>query len=419
MFEPQDHPNDFPYPGGPPNRPYDTTGWTLAFQMGVHFDRYTEPFTGPFAPIKTDLAVPIPGTITGPTKPLGYLVSHEYNDTYTLTNRLLKANQPVYWLTSKITVGTRELAPGTLWIPYSAETQKLLETAAHDLGINAAGVAKKPTGEAIQLHPVRLGLADVYGGSMPSGWIRWIFDQFEFPYTVVYPQELDAGNLNAKYDVLLFADGLIRAPRPGGRGGGGFFGREMKPDEIPAEFRPWLGSITPAKTYPQLQSFVSNGGTMLAIGTSTSIASFLKLPLVNAPMEMVKGQLQPVPPEHFYIPGSLLKAHVDTADPIAYGVASNVIVNFDSSPAFTLDPQASLSGLHAIAWYDDDNLLASGWAWGQSYIDHTTAIASAPVGKGKVVLYGPEVTFRGQPHATFKFLFNGILDGPATATTLK
>ncbi len=35
MFEPQDHPNDFAYPGGPPNRPYDATGWTLAFQMGV------------------------------------------------------------------------------------------------------------------------------------------------------------------------------------------------------------------------------------------------------------------------------------------------------------------------------------------------------------------------------------------------
>ncbi len=89
------------------------------------------------------------------------------------------------------------------------------------------------------------------------------------------------------------------------------------------------------------------------------------------------------------------------------------------SPAFTLDPQASLSGLHAIAWYDDDNLLASGWAWGQKYINHTTAVAAAPLGKGQVVLYGPEITFRGQPHATFKFLFNGILYGPSTPTTLK
>src|ERR1039457_1815562 len=30
MFEPQDHPNDFRYPGGPPNPPYDITGWTLS-----------------------------------------------------------------------------------------------------------------------------------------------------------------------------------------------------------------------------------------------------------------------------------------------------------------------------------------------------------------------------------------------------
>ena len=30
LFEPQDHPNDFQYPGGPPIRPYDAAGWTLA-----------------------------------------------------------------------------------------------------------------------------------------------------------------------------------------------------------------------------------------------------------------------------------------------------------------------------------------------------------------------------------------------------
>ena len=418
MFEPQDHPNDIPYPGGPPNRPYDTTGWTLAFQMGVHVDRYTEPFTGPFAPIKEDLAKPVPGTIAGVTgTPAGYLVSHEYNDSYTLTNRLLKAGQPVFWLKDAATVEGKTLPAGALWLPYSAETAKTLTDATKSLGISAYAVAKAPAGAAMQIHPVRIGLADVYGGSMPSGWIRWLFDQFEFPYTVVYAQELDAGNLNAKYDVLLFADGVIRAPN--GRGGMGFFGRAPKPEDIPAEFRPWLGSITPAKTYPQLQAFAENGGSLLTIGSSTSLATSLKLPLVNAPMEMVKGELKAVPPDRFYIPGSLLKAHVDTKDPIAYGVPANVIVDFDSSPAFTLDPNAALTGLHSIAWYDDDNLLASGWAWGQSYINHTTAIAESPLGKGKIVLYGPEVTFRGQPHSTFKFLFNGILEGTATSATMQ
>ena len=48
MFEPQDHPDDIPYPGGPPTPPYDATGYTLAFQMGVRFDRILEDFSGPF-----------------------------------------------------------------------------------------------------------------------------------------------------------------------------------------------------------------------------------------------------------------------------------------------------------------------------------------------------------------------------------
>ena len=59
----------------------------------------------------------------------------------------------------------------------------------------------------MKLKPVRIGLWDQYGGSMPSGWTRWLFEQYEFPFEVVFPQTLDAGNLNAKYDVLVFVDG--------------------------------------------------------------------------------------------------------------------------------------------------------------------------------------------------------------------
>jgi hypothetical protein len=420
QFEPQDHPNDFPYPGGPPNRPYDTTGWTLAYQMGVKFDRELDPFSGPFELIKTDLAKPLPGTISGVTgTPAGYLVSHEYNDAYTLTNRVMKAGQPVYWLKDATSADGKTMPPGALWLPYSTDTAKLLDTATKMLGINAVAVAQAPTGAAIQLHPVRVGLVDQYGGSMPSGWIRWLFEQFEFPFTVVYPQTLDAGELHSKFDVIVFADGSIRSATRGGGGPGGFGFGQMSPESIPAEFRPWLGTITPTKTIPQLKAFVNDGGTLLAIGSSTSIASFMKLPLKDAPMEMVKGVEAPVPPERFYIPGSLLNARVNPVDPIAYGVPSKVVFDFDHSPSFQLDPDAGLAGVKTVAWYDDGNLLASGWAWGAKYINNSTAIAEATVGKGKVVLYGPEVTFRGQPHSTFKFLFNGVLYGPSSEETLK
>jgi hypothetical protein len=36
-----------------------------------------------------------------------------------------------------------------------------------------------------------------------------------------------------------------------------------------------------------------------------------------------------------------------------------------------------------------------------------------------VTLLGPEVTFRGQPHGTFKLLFNGVYSGTTTPIMLK
>jgi Zinc carboxypeptidase len=416
MLEPQDHPNDFAYPGAPPTRPYDATGWTLAYQMGVTFDRLYTGFTGPFEKITTDLAAPPAGTIAGPAKPAGYVVSHEYNDAYTLTNRLLKANLLVYWLKQPTTVSGKTLAAGAIYIPYSPQSRDLLESATKTLGINAIALTSKPTGEAFQLHPTRIGLYDQYGGSMPSGWIRWLLEQFEFPFTVIYPQTLDAGNLNASFDDIILADGAVAAAA---EGPGNRFNAQPKPEQIPAEFRPWLGRITADKTIPQLQKYVEGGGTLLAIGSSTKLYTNMHLPIHDALTEVVKGKEQPVPSERFYIPGSLIRAQVDNTQPVAYGMPSAVDVFFDNSPAYRAAPDASTRGLSTIAYYGEGNLLDSGWAWGQTYLNNSIAVAQDNLGKGKIFLYGPEITFRGQPHATFKFLFNGLLYGPSTPTLLK
>ncbi len=65
MFEPQDHPDDIPYPGGPPTPPYDIAGWTLSYQMGVEVDRILEGFDGPFE-LLSDLVDPPPGRLSRP-----------------------------------------------------------------------------------------------------------------------------------------------------------------------------------------------------------------------------------------------------------------------------------------------------------------------------------------------------------------
>jgi hypothetical protein len=91
---------------------------------------------------------------------------------------------------------------------------------------------------------------------------------------------------------------------------------------------------------------------------------------------------------------------------------------FDSSPVFKIAPQGQ-GKTSPVAWFSGANVLDSGWAWNPQYLDGGTAVAEASVGEGKVMMFGPEVTFRGQPHGTFKLLFNGLYSGTATKAEVK
>ena len=419
MFEPQDHPNDIPYPGGPPNRPYDITGWTLAYQMGVKFDRLLDGFDGPFEKLPME-PIKIPAGKVAPAKAVaGYLLSHQLNDSFTATNKLLAAKEDVYWLKTAFTAAGRMWPVGTIYVPAKATTRAAVEKIATDTGVTFEAAAAKPGGEALKLRPMRIGLWDQYGGSMPSGWIRWILEQpFPTTFEVVYPPALDAGNLNAKYDVIIFPAGAIPASDRGGRRGGGGGAGAVAPT-IPAEYQAMVGSTTVAKTVPQLRAFIENGGTVIAIGSSTSIAAHLGLPVADALVEQLPdGSTRPLGSEKYFVPGSLLLAAVDTANPLAYGMTDPVDVFFQSSPVFKLLPEAPLKGVRPVAWFPTAAPLHSGWAWGQGYLKGGVIAAEAALGKGRVFLFGPEITFRAQPHATFKLLFNGIYYGGATAVNL-
>ena len=413
MFEPQDHPDDIPYPGGAPRPPYDVTGYNIAYSMGIKYDRILEAFDGPFETI-ADLA-PVPqGKVAQAPAGGGYLLSHEVNDAFVAVNRLLKANEEVYWLKASASVNGKIYPVGTMFIPAKATTLPILQKVASDRGLTADAVAAKPAGDSMKLKPVRIGLWDQYGGSMPSGWTRWLLEQFEFPFEVVFPGTLDAGNLIAKFDVLVFVDGGI--PERDGAGGGGF-GGQPPADSIPAEFRNRLGRVTVSKTVPELRKFAENGGTVITIGSSTVFGHHLGLPIRDALVERVAGGVErPLPRERYYIPGSILEARIDNTNPLAYGMGDRAMVFYDESPAFRLQPEAAMKGVKPIAWYDGPMPLRSGWAWGQQYLDQAISIVEAPVGKGHVVLFGNEVNWRGQPHGTFKLLFNGIYYGSAVST---
>ncbi len=393
MFEPQDHPDNIPYPGAAPTPPYDHAGWTLAFQMGVEFDRILDGFTGPFEKVTDWNVKPPAGTITGVRSPAGYLIGHQLVDSFVALNRLLAAQEEVFWLPS-----------GAWYVTAKSSTRAALEKIANELGVSAQGTADKPAPDARRLRRPRVGLWDQYGGSMDAGWARWILEQYEFPFDKVFAPTLDAGNLNAKYDILVFVEGGI--PAPGAVAGAA----QPAPADIPAEFRSMLGRVTGERTIPEIRRFIENGGTVITIGASSAhLAQHLKLAVDDHLVENGK----PLPESKFYTPGSVLTARVDIAHPIAHGMKERTDIFFDNSPVFRIGADGAAHGLKPIAWFDSATPLKSGWSWGQHYLQNGIAAIDAPLGKGHALLFGPEIIKRAQPHGTFKFLFNGIYDSAA------
>lgn len=381
-FEPQDHPNDFLYPGGPPIRPYDMTGWTLAYQMDIQFDRILDDFNGPFQRIPYGQLQPMP-SVAAPVAAKGYLISCKANNAFITVNDLLKARAEVY----------RVIATGDFYVPNTPKSKPILDKAAAQWGVKATASDKLKNTTSI--NAMRIALWDIYGGSMASGWTRWLFEQYHFPFKVVYPQEFDAGNLKSKYDVIVFVGGAIPTVGSSGRG--------SKQSNVPDEFKKMTGRITTDKTIPQLKAFLEAGGTIVTVGSSANLAYQLNLPVHNA---LVDDSGQPLSGDKFYVPGAVLHVALDTTQPANWGMNSVADVMYDNSPVFKLDADAAAKGVKPLMWFATDKPLRSGWAFGQQYLKNEVGAFSAQIGKGNLYVFGPEITFRGQSHGTFKLLFN-------------
>ena len=400
MFEPQDHPNDFQYPGGPPIAPYDAAGWTLAYQMGIEFDRVMEKLDGPFTRIADGEVQPLKGKSPEKMGKGGFILSAANNHSFIAVNDLLKAGAEVYRIT-----GSRADAPsGSFYIPNKGNSAEWLLKNAASLGADVLATDMKTTENMIRIKPSRIALWDTYGGSMAAGWMRWIMENYHFNVELLYAQEIDKGNLKEKYDVILFVGGAMPSLQAGGRGGFG-----PKPEETPEEFKKTIGNLTVDKSIPELKKFLEAGGNILTIGSSTSLAYHLKLPVSNALVEMNNGKERELPNEKFYIPGSLMQITIDNSAKAAWGMKKTADVYFDDSPVFHIAPDAQTAGsIKPLAWFASEKTLRSGWAWGQAYLKDGIAAFAATVGKGTLFAFGPEISFRAQTHGSFKFIFNQL-----------
>ncbi|MCJ7680439.1 MAG: peptidase, partial [Candidatus Aminicenantes bacterium] len=351
-----------------------------------------------------------PGRVSEAKEPVGYLFDHRINDSFIVLNRLLKKGARIHWLLNEETIGGIPYPRGTFYLPADPTPPSELRELARELGLDFIGIDSRPTSASVPLKAVRIGLWDQYGGSIASGWMRWLLEQFEFSFDLVFPPELDAGELNERYDVLIFPSGAIRD------GGGSFRPPAVEElEQTPEEYRDLVGRVTKDKTIPRILEFIQNGGTVLTLGRSCSLGEHAGLPITNHLVEKDEdGKEAPLSRAKYFIPGSILRVKVDNSHPLAHGLEEEMDVMFNFSPVYRMKPEAALCPFKPVAWFDNPAPLRSGWAWGQQYLEGGVAVMEACLGRGKLFLFGPEVAFRGQPHATFKLLFNGIYYGPAS-----
>jgi hypothetical protein len=119
----------------------------------------------------------------------------------------------------------------------------------------------------------------------------------------------------------------------------------------------------------------------------------------------------------FYCPGALLENEFDTAHPVGFGLPSAWPIFFESNQAYRLLPSFSFRPEVVARYPGQGAILQSGWLLGDQYLRNAANVIAFHVGKGYVVVLASEVTFRAQPEATFKLVFNSIFHGPSTAVS--
>jgi ribosomal protein S18 acetylase RimI-like enzyme len=194
----------------------------------------------------------------------------------------------------------------------------------------------------------------------------------------------------------------------------------MPAKDVPPKYAGGLG----VAGIEAITSFVSGGGTLVLLDHASELGievlhvpvrPIIALQLLDEQVADSAAERRAGEPDPLYAPGSLLRVLVDASHPVGYGMPDTAAVYFTNSVTFDVAPG---SPVRVIARYPErgDDILLSGYLQGAQAIAGKAAAVEAPVGRGRVVMFGFRPQHRGQSYGTFRMLFNALLAGGRVAT---
>jgi hypothetical protein len=331
--------------------------------------------------------------------------------------------------------------PAGSWIlaPQAGLAAAVRETAAR-LGVDFASASAVPDVAKHETPVPRLGLWIPWADTDTAGWARYTLDQRHIPYAYVRDEDIRAGKLKDKFDVLLYPhvdlelaeqiEGLPKAwgPMPFKKTSATpAFGTPADSDDITGGIG--YGGLA------ELQKFIDAGGLFITLGNGSM------LPLEGGLVRGVRRESGGAPRSSqgggtasaaasqaaaTRTPGAHLRVSFARPDhPIAYGYAPRTWVFRQNFPLYSiprrwlrmayctvcLDGPIDRSGI-VLEWGDREGapFVVSGQAWGEEGLIGRAAIMDMPAGKGHVITFNFNPLHRDLNRGDQRMLWNAIIN---------
>jgi len=331
--------------------------------------------------------------------------------------------------------------PAGSWIlaPQAGLASALRDTAAK-LGLDFSSTAAVPQVTRHEAAVPRLGVWVPWADTDTAGWARYTLDQRHIPYGYVRDEDIRAGKLRDKYDVLLYPhvdlelaeqiEGLHRqwSPMPFKKTSATpSFGTPASSDDITGGIG--YGGLA------ELQRFIDSGGLLITLGNGSMLP--LEAGLVRGVRREAGG-----PPRstqgggaasaaasqntEVRTPGAHLRVSFARPEhPIAYGYAARTWVFRQNFALYSiprrwlrmayctvcLDGPIDRSGI-VLEWGDREGapFVVSGQAWGEENLIGRAAILDMPSGKGHVITFNFNPLHRDLNRGDQRLLWNAIIN---------
>jgi len=421
LLVPQEFPADTPY------EPYDDVSWALPVNYGVEAKRIDD------AKVKDVAVTPVQAGF----EPLGrmsgsgpvFLVKDTGQEALlALRNRLGAFRVEIAEKPFKS--GAAEYPAGSWILAEQKGLADALKRAAAELAVDFESASSVPDVPRHESKLPRMAVWHTWADTESVGWVRYVLDREKIPYSYIRDDDIRAGRLRERYDIILF--------------GQNYLDLQDQIQGIDRKYGPM--AYTKTKDYPShgvpdaseditggigwagmanLEKYLDAGGLLITLGNGSALA--LDGGLVRDVYRKSGA---------FFTPGSELKVKFVRPDhPLAYGYAEVTSVFRTWMPVYDI----AVSGRRGVvlqwgtkartedrdepgpeagkpkdakeqAKKDEVKMLVSGAVKGEDDLEGRPAILDLPAGRGRVLAYNFNPIHRDLNRSDYRFLWNALLN---------